>query len=154
MTLIGRVEEIDTDTDRLKEVFLKKLPNAFYVDFGDFHWFKMMEVIKAQYTVGLASNARTGTVTDRARFGSKTCGFQAASDVYLSAIPDPMAPFSARACKHMNEDHQQDIMALVEAATGFEVESAKFKRIDRLGGDIYCSKLGLAPFTCRVAFSR
>lgn len=73
---------------------------------------------------------------------------------YLGAVPDSVAQFSVPICKHMNEQHLNDVMAMAVSLTGFELDSVLLRRLDQLGMDIHCENSKLPPFTCRVAFKR
>ena len=62
VALIGNIELFEAEKERLREAFLKKHPDAIYVDFGDFHWFKMQTIVMARFSATLTNVARTGTV--------------------------------------------------------------------------------------------
>ena len=79
---------------------------------------------------------------------------QATGDEFLNAVPDPVAPFQIPICRHMNVDHPASNKAIVEAMTGFEVDTAELKRVDRLGVDFSCTRSDFPNFICRVPFSR
>lgn len=68
MVLTGRVTPVESGVDVLRETYLQKRPGSFYVDFGDFFWFKMNEIIEVRYTVDLGANARFGTVINLTLF--------------------------------------------------------------------------------------
>jgi hypothetical protein len=42
----------ESDKAAAREVFLAKYPNAFYVDFGDFRWFRVEELTGGRYIGG------------------------------------------------------------------------------------------------------
>ena len=90
----------------------------------------------------------------RSRISCSPLSDQATGDEFLNAVPDPVAPFQIPICRHMNVDHLESNKAIVEAMTGFEVDSAELKRVDRLGVDFICTRSGLPSFICRVPFSR
>ncbi|PNH12245.1 hypothetical protein TSOC_000823 [Tetrabaena socialis] len=53
MSLQGVVSPVpEEDKPRLREVFLKKYPSAFYVDFGDFRWFRVDKVVAVRFNGG------------------------------------------------------------------------------------------------------
>ena len=97
-TLVGSVEKIEDEKERAKarEIYLKHHPDAFWVDFGDFSWFKMTELKEVKYVGGFGRAATVG-----------------ASD-YQSAKVDPVRKFSAPVCKHMNEDHAESTLDIVK----------------------------------------
>ncbi|CAM9451191.1 unnamed protein product [Heterosigma akashiwo] len=46
VSLMGTVEKAPAgEVDRLKEAYLAKHPGAFWVNFGDFNWFRMKEIV-------------------------------------------------------------------------------------------------------------
>lgn len=52
-TLTGVAKPLaDSDKAAAREVFLAKYPNAFYVDFGDFRWFRIEELTGGRYVGG------------------------------------------------------------------------------------------------------
>lgn len=91
-TLIKDKEEIQS----AKETYLKKHPGAFWVDFGDFNWFRM-EVDKVRFVGGFA---RAGGVT---------------AEEYTNAKPDSVSEFGPAIAQHMNEDHMEATIAIVKA---------------------------------------
>lgn len=42
----------DTDKPAAREVYLAKYPNAFYVDFGDFRWFRVEQLTGGRWVGG------------------------------------------------------------------------------------------------------
>lgn len=99
VNLMGRVELIRdaAEKEAAKAVYLKKHPGAFWVEFGDFNWFRM-SVDKVRFVGGFA---RAGSVT---------------AEEYLQAKPDPVAEFGPNIAQHMNEDHMTATIAMVQAA--------------------------------------
>lgn len=52
-TLTGVAKPLsESDKAAAREVFLAKYPNAFYVDFGDFRWFRVEELTGGRYVGG------------------------------------------------------------------------------------------------------
>jgi hypothetical protein len=52
-TLTGVAKPLpESDRAAAREVFLAKYPNAFYVDFGDFRWFRVEELTGGRYVGG------------------------------------------------------------------------------------------------------
>lgn len=61
-TLTGVAKPLpDADRAAAREVFLAKYPNAFYVDFGDFRWFRVEELTGGRYVGGFG---RVASVRD------------------------------------------------------------------------------------------
>jgi putative heme iron utilization protein len=98
-----------------RERYLKKHPGAFWVDFGDFNWFRL-EISKIRFVGGFA---RAGGVTP---------------EEYKEANPDPISEFGPAIAKHMNEDHQSSTVAMIaNAIPGLDVEEAFITSVDSLG---------------------
>lgn len=123
VNLMGRAELIkDKDEQRAaRDVYLKKHPGAFWVDFGDFNWF-CMAVDKVRFVGGFA---RAGTVT---------------AEEYTEAKPDPVSEFGPAIAKHMNDDHMEATIAMVQAnVPGLEpdpenkIAEAVITSVDSLG---------------------
>eukprot|EP00903_Cladosiphon_okamuranus_P021301 g19572.t1 len=117
VNLIGDVNKVpEEDLPSVREMYKKKHPNAYWVDFGDFRLMRM-DTIKAMRFVG---------------------GFAMAGDIkpedYLATAPDAVAEFSAPILQHMNDDHSDTTRALIKHyITGVEVASAQISAVDRLG---------------------
>lgn len=71
---------------------------------------------------------------------------------YIAASPDPVAKFSEPVCKHMNADHQGDILAMVKYYVGLSVDSAKMLDLDRLGTTLECQRGPTQTFKVRLPF--
>jgi len=97
-TLVGSVEKIEDEKEKAKarEIYRKQHPDAFWVDFGDFSWFKMTELKEVKY-VGGFGRAATVSATE-----------------YQNAKVDPVRKFSGPVCKHMNEDHAESTLDIVK----------------------------------------
>lgn len=123
VNLMGRVELVKDpkEKEEAKAIYLKKHPGAFWVDFGDFNWFRMT-VDKVRFVGGFA---RAGGVT---------------AEEYTAAKPDPVAEFSNDIASHMNEDHMQATIAMVQTnVPGMEpdpenpITEAMITSVDTLG---------------------
>lgn len=118
VSLVGDVNKVpEEDLPSVREMYKKKHPNAYWVDFGDFSLMRM-DTIKAMRFVG---------------------GFAMAGDIqpdeYLSTSPDAVAQFSAPILQHMNDDHSETTKAMIEhyVTGGVEIASAQITAVDRLG---------------------
>merc|ERR1711957_277879 len=62
VSLMGTVKPIKPgpERDAAREFYKKKHPNAFWMDFGDFIWFRMEEIKAIRFVGGFA---RAGSVT-------------------------------------------------------------------------------------------
>jgi hypothetical protein len=68
-TLTGVAKPLpESDRAAAREVFLAKYPNAFYVDFGDFRWFRVEELTGGRYVGGF------GRVASVSSLSSLPCG--------------------------------------------------------------------------------
>jgi putative heme iron utilization protein len=107
-----------TEADKvaqLRSIFLSKYPQAFYVDFPDFNWFQATEVMSGRWIGGFAQ-AKTVSPAE-----------------YLGSQPDPVSAFSPPVCGHMNQDHADDMMAMISHYAGLKVESPVMTSLDKLG---------------------
>jgi putative heme iron utilization protein len=123
VNLMGRAELIrdSAEKEAAKAVYLKKHPGAFWVNFGDFNWFRMT-VDKVRFVGGFA---RAGSVTHAE---------------YTAAQPDAIAEFGPLIAQHMNEDHMPATIAMVHSAVpGMEpdpsnpITEAIITSVDSLG---------------------
>jgi hypothetical protein len=65
--------------------------------------------------------ARAGSITD---------------EQYRQAKVDPLIQFAKPVMSHMNEDHMDSIIAMVQEQVGIPVSEAKMFHLDRLGFDV------------------
>ncbi|EEC47844.1 predicted protein, partial [Phaeodactylum tricornutum CCAP 1055/1] len=147
VNLMGSVELIKGDQDKAKarEIYLQKHPGAFWVDFGDFNWFRM-SVEKVRFVGGFA---RAGAVTQ---------------DEYLAAKPDAVSEFGPKIAAHMNEDHMPATIAMVQGnVPGMEhdpenpITEAIITSVDSLGMYVKVTRekgIGFLPqsFKLRLPF--
>jgi len=119
VNLMGSMERVKTESEieECKRIYLEKHPGAFWVNFGDFNWFKM--VVESVRFVG---------------------GFARAGDVnaqdYRNAEPDPISKIGGRIAKHMNDDHSASTISMINHYIGVDVETAKIVSMDCLGMDV------------------
>eukprot|EP00586_Coscinodiscus_wailesii_P021061 CAMPEP_0172495546 /NCGR_PEP_ID=MMETSP1066-20121228/71465_1 /TAXON_ID=671091 /ORGANISM="Coscinodiscus wailesii, Strain CCMP2513" /LENGTH=341 /DNA_ID=CAMNT_0013267289 /DNA_START=74 /DNA_END=1099 /DNA_ORIENTATION=+ len=117
VNLMGHVTLVPPEErDACKEVYKKKHPGAFWVDFGDFNWFRMDKIEAIRFVGGFA---RAGSVTP---------------EEYAAALPDAIAGFGMHVAKHMNDDHEDATKAMIAGQIpGLEVEKAEIVSVDSLG---------------------
>ena len=117
VVLIGNAVKLFDDEKRakLREKYLKKHKDAYWIDFGDFSYFTMTSIQAIRYIGGFAM---AGGVT---------------SQDYLNAKPDPIAPFAAPVLKHMNEDHAESTVAMIKHYVGLPCTEAQITSMDSLG---------------------
>lgn len=120
VSIPGTAKELEGDDAKAaREVYLAKHPDAFWVDFGDFSWFSV-EVARSCRLVG--GFGRAGSCS---------------ADQYVEAQPDPVKPFAAPVCSHMNEDHADATAAIATQCTGLSpLRDARIDTLDKLGMDI------------------
>lgn len=117
VNLMGKVVKVPREEiEACRETYLKKHPGAFWVNFGDFTWFRMDEIEKIRFVGGFA---RAGGVTP---------------EEYREASPDPIMAFGNHVAAHMNEDHMDSTVAMIaNAIPGLVVEEAIITSVDSLG---------------------
>lgn len=54
-------------------------------------------------------------------------------DAYLQAKVDPLSAFAVPIMRHMNEDHADSLVAMIQHYVGVPVSQAKMIGLDRLG---------------------
>ena len=118
-----------------KELYLSRHPQSFWVEFGDFTWFRMDQVLSARVVGGFA---RAGKVS---------------GEEYAAANVDPVAAFSGPVCGHMNADHAESTQAMIKHYIGITVDKAMMLSLDRLGVNVACERQG-ESFKCRLPFPR
>jgi putative heme iron utilization protein len=117
VVLIGNVKKVDDDARRavLRDRYLARHKDAFWVDFGDFTWFEMEKIQALRFVGGFAM---AGVISPKD---------------YEEARPDPIAAFAAPVMKHMNDDHSESTIAMVQHYAGVPCSEATIVSIDRLG---------------------
>jgi putative heme iron utilization protein len=136
VNVVGRVVPLGAgEAAAARELYMARHPASFWVDFGDFAWFRMEEVLAARLVGGFA---RAGRVS--------------AGD-YAAAAPDPVAQFSGPVCGHMNADHGEATRAMVRHYAGITVDEATMLSLDRLGVNVACVRNG-QQFKARLPFPR
>lgn len=142
VTLTGTVvmHKDKESTAGIRDIYLKKHPDSYWVDFDDFRFFRMDSIDSVRYVTNSATAfAKTGTVS-----GSE----------YMQAVVDPIAIFSEPICRHMNEDHMNANIEIFKHAYGLEVDKVQLRRLDRLGMDFVITFKGQDLFGARLAFPR
>lgn len=135
-TLAGSVTPVaEAEISAARDTFLAKNPNSFWVDFGDFTWFRMEESTEGRFNGGFA---RAATLSPAE---------------YSNAQADPVAGFSAPIAVHMNEDHSDSTRAMVQHYTGLPAESATIVDVDRLGMNLTAVYDG-SQIPVRLAYPR
>ena len=118
VNLMGSVSKIPRgeEVEAAKVVYLKKHPTATWVNFGDFNWFRMDEIIDICFVGGFG---RAGDVSP---------------EEYFAAEPDEISAIGMFVANHMNEDHSDATIAMIEQQIpGFKVDEAIISSVDSLG---------------------
>ena len=117
VNLMGEVKLVPKDErENMKATYLKKHPGAFWVEFGDFNFFRMDEIVDIRFVGGFA---RAGSVTP---------------EEYKEAKPDPVSEYGGHVAAHMNDDHMDATIKMISAQIpGLEVEEAIITSVDSLG---------------------
>jgi putative heme iron utilization protein len=142
VNLMGQCKLMDkSEIEAAKALYLKKHPGAFWVNFGDFNWFRM-EIESIRFVGGFA---RAGSVTP---------------EEYKEAKPDPVSEFGNAIASHMNDDHQSATIAMVaQQIPGLDVSEAVITSVDSLGMYVKVTRTPRASdqpqqFKLRLPFSR
>lgn len=136
VNVIGNITPVpEQDIAAAKRLYLARHPDSFWVEFGDFTWFRMDQILSARVVGGFA---RAGAVS-----GAE----------YFTASPDPVSVFSGPVCGHMNADHAESTAAMIKHYVGITVDKAMMLSLDRLGVNVGCERQG-QTFKCRLAFPR
>eukprot|EP00325_Prymnesiales_sp_UTEX-LB-985_P030059 CAMPEP_0174737544 /NCGR_PEP_ID=MMETSP1094-20130205/68474_1 /TAXON_ID=156173 /ORGANISM="Chrysochromulina brevifilum, Strain UTEX LB 985" /LENGTH=315 /DNA_ID=CAMNT_0015940787 /DNA_START=195 /DNA_END=1142 /DNA_ORIENTATION=+ len=139
VALIGDVERVskaEVEEGGLRELYRSRHPNAFWVDFGDFTFYRMKELKAVNFVGGFA---RAGSIS---------------AEEYMAATIDPIQAFAAPVMKHMNDDHSESTIAMVMHYIGLpQVEKAELVQLDRLGFMVQITRLG-QTFKLRLPFPR
>lgn len=122
----------------VRAAYLAKHPNAFWVDFGDFHFLRIEPKV-VRYLSGSATALQSSG--------------EFSSTEYKATKVDPVAQFSKPVVSHMNKDHAEDTKAIVQHWTSVPVDYAFMLDLDRLGFNIKAGYQGNA-FKLRVPFPR
>ncbi|KMZ71235.1 Pyridoxamine 5'-phosphate oxidase-related FMN-binding protein [Zostera marina] len=139
ITLYGDALSVpETERVEIRTAYLKKHPNAFWVDFGDFQFIRI-EPKCVSYVSGVATALlRSG------EFGQEE---------YKSATIDPVSLFSKHIAVHMNRDHSEDTKAIVQHSTSVKVEFAHILDLDSIGFNVKAGYQG-KTMKLRIPFPR
>jgi putative heme iron utilization protein len=136
VTLLGNVSLVPKDeVAEARELYLARYANSkYWVDFEDFSFYRM-DVIDVYYVGG---------------FG--VMGWVSAADYQLGQ-PDPLADSAADIVQHMNADHREALILLVNKFAGIESQEATMTAVDRLGFHVRL-KVENGARGARIAFLR
>ncbi|CAL5062028.1 unnamed protein product [Urochloa decumbens] len=128
----------DEQKDSVRSAYLRRHPDAFWVDFGDFS-FLHIKPKAVRYVSGVAT----------ALLGSGE--FSAAE--YKEAKVDPISQFSTPITSHMNKDHGDDTKLIVQHSTTVKVDFAYMLDVDSLGFNVKAGYDG-SVLKLRIPFPR
>ncbi|CAN6453983.1 unnamed protein product [Victoria cruziana] len=137
-TLSVHVKVSEEKRDEIRSLYLKRHPEAFWVDFGDFK-FVTIQPKAVHYVSGVATAfLRSGEFT---------------GDEYKAAKVDRISQFSKPISSHMNQDHADDTKAIVQYSTSIKVEFVHMLDVDSLGFNVKAGYQG-NTFVLRIPFPR
>ncbi|KQK15593.1 glutamyl-tRNA reductase-binding protein, chloroplastic isoform X1 [Brachypodium distachyon] len=128
----------DEEKDAVRSAYLRRHPEAFWVDFGDFR-FLHIKPKAVRYVSGVAT----------AILGSGE--FSAAE--FKEAKVDPISQFSTPITSHMNKDHADDTKLIVQHSTSVMVDFASMLDVDSLGINVKAGYDG-SVLKLRIPFPR
>ncbi|KAL5976768.1 hypothetical protein ACLOJK_021101 [Asimina triloba] len=128
----------ENDREAVRAAYLKRHPDAFWVDFGDFQ-FMRIEPKVVRYVSGVATALLGSGEFEREEF--------------KAAKVDPIAQFSVPVASHMNRDHADDTKAIVQHSTSVKVNSAHMLDLDSLGFNVKAGYQG-SSLKLRIPFPR
>uniref|UniRef100_A0A804QFK9 DUF2470 domain-containing protein n=3 Tax=Zea mays TaxID=4577 RepID=A0A804QFK9_MAIZE len=128
----------DEEKDSVRSAYLRRHPDAFWVDFGDFS-FLHIKPKAVRYVSGVAT----------ALLGSGE--FNVAE--YKEAKVDPISQFSTPITSHMNKDHANDTKLIVQHSTTVKVDFAYMLDVDSLGFNVKAGYDG-SVLKLRIPFPR
>jgi len=116
VNLMGKVALLPKEEkEAATATYMKKHPGAFWITFGDFNWFKM-EIERISFVGGFA---RAGTVSPKE---------------YKAAKPDAISEFGPHIAAHMNDDHMDSTIGMIESQVpGLNASEAVITSVDSLG---------------------
>ncbi|KAB5512204.1 hypothetical protein DKX38_029232 [Salix brachista] len=128
----------EKDITAVRTAYLAKLPDSFWVDFGDFQ-FMRIEPKVVRYVSGVAT----------ALLGSG----EFSKEEYQTAKVDLIAQFAKPVASHMNRDHAEDTRLIVQHSTSIPVDSAYMLDLDSLGFNVKAAYQG-KTYKLRIPFPR
>ncbi|XP_020695853.1 uncharacterized protein LOC110109233 [Dendrobium catenatum] len=139
ITLFGDAVLVsEDDKEAVRAAYLRRHPNAFWVDFGDFCFIQIRPKF-VHFVSGVAT----------ALLGSGDFN----AEEFRAAKVDPMSQFSVPISSHMNKDHSEDTKAIVEHSTSIKVDFAYILDVDSLGFNVKAGYQG-GTYKLRIPFPR
>ncbi|KAK3017436.1 hypothetical protein RJ639_007594 [Escallonia herrerae] len=126
------------DREGIRNAYLTRHPDAFWVDFGDFQ-FMRIEPKVVRFVSGVAT----------ALLGSG----EFTKEEFRAAKVDPLYQFSKPVASHMNRDHAEDTKLIVQHSISIPVDSAYMLDLDSLGFNVKAGYKG-STLKLRVPFPR
>lgn len=113
----GTMRKVDSEASRadLRELYLRRHPGAYWVDFPDFRFFVMESLQAVRYVGGFANASNVDP------------------EAFLQASADPLLAFADPVIQHMNADHRDSLQAMVTHILGITCKQASMIALDRLG---------------------
>ncbi|XP_078149730.1 FMN binding protein isoform X1 [Carex rostrata] len=126
------------EREQVRAAYLKKHPDAFWVDFGDFRFIQIKPRF-IRYVSGVAT----------ALLGSG----EFTAEEFKNAKVDPISQFAKPIMNHMNKDHSDDTKLIVQHSTSVKVDSAYMLDVDSLGFNVKAEYEG-RTMKLRIPFPR
>ncbi|MBN4077098.1 DUF2470 domain-containing protein [Mariprofundus ferrooxydans] len=135
LTLMGDLQLVrDSDVDAVRECYLSAHPNArHWVDYDDFSFYRM-DVAHVYFVGGFGI---MGWVNELE---------------YSAAVPDPLMHIAAEVIQHMNDNHADALITLVNHHSDRGADEVRMVGVDRLGFDVKVS-VADAVRGLRIAFT-
>lgn len=119
-TLLGDMVPVDdVDEDAATSAYLAAHPGAYWAEFPDFGMHRL-EVTAVRYVRGFGEMSWVD------------------AEAYHAAVPDPIAPAEDGIVTHMNEDHAEHLVGMVDHYLDVDAEVAEVTMLscDRYGFDL------------------
>ncbi|KAF1886175.1 hypothetical protein Lal_00045405 [Lupinus albus] len=130
----------EKDKEAVRAAYLAKHPNAFWVDFGDFHFLriepKVVRFVSGVATALLGSGGSLTMPPLLVYFTANIIVPEFTGDEFKAAKVDPIAQFSKPVASHMNNDHAEDTKVIVQHWTSVPVDFADILDLDSLGFNV------------------
>ena len=119
ISVIGDVAKVEeSDTERIAAIYFEAHPESRqWASFGDFDFYKM--TVKDVYHIG----------------GFGVMGWVTAED-YAAAEADPLVESARDIIDHMNEDHVESMILLIQKQLGIKTADARMTAVDRYGFNV------------------
>jgi len=131
VSLIGRVNRVPAEAaSGLRERYLARHRDAHWVDFGDFNYYSMSEIVGIRLVGGFGT---AGNVSPADYAAARPDPLVSCASLNLIFIFVLQASFSSSVIKHMNDDHRDSIVGMVKNLIDIPCTDAEMTSLDQLG---------------------